>query len=309
MKRINKKLRKQTMAVMLALALVIGMTAGITSFADELGKFDPVFYAQTYPDVAAVLGTDAEALYNHYITCGQKEGRVPYAGAAVGAEVDGIAGTAPVSSGAMAHSKSEARKLWQQGLPHGYQPDYSLYEYTPEQMALAEQKQQEFDASGLVHVGWTEEQVYERLMWIKANLYPEGTKVGICEAGAGKIVIDLYGMAMWRDAGWDKNEEQQLFPIGLVYSIEGYANDRPIPLGGNIKDMIRVGDKLYTQGAAGAGHVQVVLSHNDYGITVVESNIGGDEKMHWGRFISWDELENGGYMKQDKWTRMVHYLY
>lgn len=39
--------------------------------------FDPVFYAETYEDVAAALGTDADALYNHYINFGQKEGRFP----------------------------------------------------------------------------------------------------------------------------------------------------------------------------------------------------------------------------------------
>ncbi len=48
--------------------------------------FDPVFYASTYPDVAAVYGTDANLLYAHYVFCGQAEGRLPYAqGATVAA--------------------------------------------------------------------------------------------------------------------------------------------------------------------------------------------------------------------------------
>ncbi len=45
------------------------------------GLFDPVFYAKKYPDVAAVLGTNATVLYNHYLFFGITEGRLPYEGA------------------------------------------------------------------------------------------------------------------------------------------------------------------------------------------------------------------------------------
>ena len=45
--------------------------------------FDPEYYAEHNPDVVAVFGTDANALYNHYKTYGIKEGRLPYDGAAV----------------------------------------------------------------------------------------------------------------------------------------------------------------------------------------------------------------------------------
>ncbi len=45
------------------------------------GLFDPVFYAKRYPDVAAVLGTNAAVLYNHYLYFGIAEGRIPYEGA------------------------------------------------------------------------------------------------------------------------------------------------------------------------------------------------------------------------------------
>ncbi|MBR1470412.1 MAG: NPCBM/NEW2 domain-containing protein [Lachnospiraceae bacterium] len=49
------------------------------------GKFDATYYASTYPDIKAVLGTDANALYAHYINCGKAEGRRPYAPGAVSA--------------------------------------------------------------------------------------------------------------------------------------------------------------------------------------------------------------------------------
>lgn len=37
--------------------------------------FDPTFYATKYPDVVAALGTDGNALLNHFLTSGMVEGR------------------------------------------------------------------------------------------------------------------------------------------------------------------------------------------------------------------------------------------
>ena len=42
---------------------------------------DPEFYAQTYPDVSAALGTDTAVLYQHYMNYGKAEGRLPYSSA------------------------------------------------------------------------------------------------------------------------------------------------------------------------------------------------------------------------------------
>lgn len=63
-------------------------TADTTSVQATIGAeakeaFDPVFYANTYPDVKAAYGTDETALYNHYITCGKAEGRLGTAGQSV----------------------------------------------------------------------------------------------------------------------------------------------------------------------------------------------------------------------------------
>ena len=45
-------------------------------------EFDPVYYANKYPDVVAVFGTtDPEVLYKHYLDYGIKEGRYPSAAA------------------------------------------------------------------------------------------------------------------------------------------------------------------------------------------------------------------------------------
>ena len=44
--------------------------------------FDPDYYAENNPDVVAVYGNNNPAgMYEHYVTFGKKEGRLPYAGA------------------------------------------------------------------------------------------------------------------------------------------------------------------------------------------------------------------------------------
>lgn len=78
-------------AASVAIAGMVLCASPMQVFAAE--KFDPAFYAATYADVVNALGTDVDALYNHYLTYGQKEGRMPYAGAKGGEEVAGIADT------------------------------------------------------------------------------------------------------------------------------------------------------------------------------------------------------------------------
>lgn len=68
--------------------------APVASTGNPAAKFDPNYYANTYTDVVAALGTDPSALLNHYLSYGRAEGRLPYAGAAPGAAVEGIADTA-----------------------------------------------------------------------------------------------------------------------------------------------------------------------------------------------------------------------
>lgn len=74
---------KKTFFSFLATALSIFVLSE-TAFAapavmSDGSVFDAEFYAISNPDVVAVLGTDSTALYNHYLTNGAKEGRLPYA--------------------------------------------------------------------------------------------------------------------------------------------------------------------------------------------------------------------------------------
>ena len=47
----------------------------------DLPKLDPIYYYNTYPDVAKVVGKNAQGLLEHYFAYGYSEGRLPYYGA------------------------------------------------------------------------------------------------------------------------------------------------------------------------------------------------------------------------------------
>lgn len=73
--------RKAMMCMMAALCLGSSMTAyAAPETMPDGGMFDAEYYAQNYPDVVAELGTDKEALYQHYVTFGMYEGRLAYDG-------------------------------------------------------------------------------------------------------------------------------------------------------------------------------------------------------------------------------------
>lgn len=68
-KRIRRSLACGVSAFMLTMN-----TLGVSA-ADMSTFFDAEYYAKQYPDVVEICGTDEEALYEHYMTYGIKEGR------------------------------------------------------------------------------------------------------------------------------------------------------------------------------------------------------------------------------------------
>lgn len=60
--------------MILGFAMVIALTAAFPTTSYASG-FDPVYYAEKYPDVAAEVGTSQKALIKHYLTFGIGEGR------------------------------------------------------------------------------------------------------------------------------------------------------------------------------------------------------------------------------------------
>lgn len=81
--------------------------------------FDPVFYASTYPDIAAALGTDANLLAQHYMQCGKAEGRLPAAGSAAVA-----APTTPAPAPEMTASAFDYIATYLGLVVHGDNPAY-----------------------------------------------------------------------------------------------------------------------------------------------------------------------------------------
>lgn len=69
----HKRKLKRILAMMVATTTILGMS--ITTFAAP-ADFNAVEYAIVNPDVRAVYGTDADALYNHYQSFGQSENRI-----------------------------------------------------------------------------------------------------------------------------------------------------------------------------------------------------------------------------------------
>lgn len=62
-------------------AFLMQIPASVVEDERDLDTFDPVFYYNTYPDVAEVIGGDAVALLNHYFAYGYSEGRLAFYGA------------------------------------------------------------------------------------------------------------------------------------------------------------------------------------------------------------------------------------
>ena len=76
---IVKKFLKGFMAAVLAVTMVVTPVSSVKAAPETMPDgtvFDAEYYAQTYPDVANAVGTDRDALYNHYVSFGKAEGRL-----------------------------------------------------------------------------------------------------------------------------------------------------------------------------------------------------------------------------------------
>ena len=77
-------MRKKVFTLFLCMAMILG--SSLSAYAEEKimsdGEiFDAVYYAVYNPDVVNAVGTDENALYQHYVNYGKQEGRLPYASA------------------------------------------------------------------------------------------------------------------------------------------------------------------------------------------------------------------------------------
>ncbi len=124
--KMKKKLKR---ILMITLTITMLSGAGMTVCAapktmPDGNLFDAEFYAAENPDVAAVLGTEEDALYQHYLLFGASEGRLPYADGTAGAQAlipAPASGRMPVTEKSLA----DANALHQ--YYKGLSPEQALY--------------------------------------------------------------------------------------------------------------------------------------------------------------------------------------
>ena len=91
---------KKLLLVLAAAGLALLFAGKFSLPVHAAAEFDPAYYAAAYPDVAAALGIDSQALLTHYLTYGMAESRVPFQGAAPGSPVDGMGAGAVITPAA-----------------------------------------------------------------------------------------------------------------------------------------------------------------------------------------------------------------
>ncbi|MDE6949589.1 MAG: hypothetical protein K2P64_01500 [Lachnospiraceae bacterium] len=72
---------KKTLCAVIAAVIVSGSSLTVSAAPETMpdgGLFDAGYYAQENQDVVAVVGTDRNALYQHYLALGKTEGRKAY---------------------------------------------------------------------------------------------------------------------------------------------------------------------------------------------------------------------------------------
>ncbi|MBE7016522.1 MAG: hypothetical protein E7417_06890 [Ruminococcaceae bacterium] len=86
---------------LLTFVAVITLSAGMSltvSAQETVDSFDYKAYADTYPDLKAVYGYDANALFAHYINFGKAEGRIGNFAGVAAASANGVAAATPATS-------------------------------------------------------------------------------------------------------------------------------------------------------------------------------------------------------------------
>lgn len=150
-------------ALMLSSSITVSAAPEVIQVNGKNEVFDHEYYANTYPDLAAALGSDRETLIQHYISCGKGEGRAAYA---PGTDVDALlaayqetaptTGTAPVQ----AEKKLPVRKDYQPKdqatiYPHPIARIYDLKGRVLREVEMSDEgvvyeSRYEYDAQGLL---------------------------------------------------------------------------------------------------------------------------------------------------------------
>lgn len=137
-----------------------------TSNATTKTDFDPVFYANTYPDVKAAFGNDEKALYNHYIKYGKAEGRLGVAPQnatqSSPAKTDGSI-KAQVNALGITYDPSRDARLYSQGyVLHPVSDNWHEFKFEETETGLVSKEAQEWNKSvqGFTRADYTNDPLY-----------------------------------------------------------------------------------------------------------------------------------------------------
>ncbi|MCR5676175.1 MAG: hypothetical protein K6G16_10755 [Lachnospiraceae bacterium] len=268
--------------IIVLLAILVGLSCSSSVHAapkqmPDGNRFDAQYYAQTYPDVVAALGTDEAALYNHYLQFGKAEGRRAYAEQAA-APSPATAGASPVTDKILA-----LKATYPDGAVWNGSSSYTTASTYANARSTATACQ---GFAYLVQDAAFGKQTYKR--------YTTGVSDFIRKkVGAGKTYTCVLGNANYvlarnsyssNDPEWDQ--------VMSVYNDNMWIpvyDDRTRVYDGSDSKINANFEKIWKSLQVGdmvcdANHAAVVLTKNDNGITVVEGNNNGQVK--WGRRIS-----------------------
>ena len=312
---------KKNCITKLAAALVLGFVMMATMSTQTYAApkqmpdgnvFDAEFYATTYPDVAAVFGTDEAMLYNHYVLCGKAEGRLPFAPNAVPAP------TAPIDTPTTGAKVMPDGNLFDAVFYAKRYPDVAAVLGTDELVLYNHYLMCGIFEGRLPYEVTSQEaknqEIYNKIMALK-EIYPQGMEwdmdntyiqpkgenrdngwAGLtrraCQAFAYTIQDAVFGSSAkfnWYRTGLDEwcmtNAGGRIVSEKGVWIPVGYKGQDPAI---NAKfeeywNKIQVGDAI-----ADCNHIVIVLTKEDDHVTVVEGNF--NHMVNWGRKITKEQL-------------------
>ncbi len=308
---------KWTATIVLGFVMLAAMSTQTYAAPKQMpdgNVFDAEFYVATYPDVAAVFGTDETMLYNHYVVCGKAEGRLPFApNTATQAPT-----TTPVQTQSTGAKVMPDGNLFDAEFYARRYPDVAAVLGTDEAVlynhyllcGIQEGRlPYEFTAQELKN-----QEIYNKIMALKA-IYPQGMKwdesniyiqpkeenrdngwAGLtrraCQAFAYTIQDAVFGSSAkinWYRTGLSDwcmaNAGGRIVSKKGVWIPVGYTGQDPAI---NAKfeeywNKIQVGDAI-----ADCNHIVIVLTKEDDHVTVVEGNY--NRMVNWGRKITKEQL-------------------
>lgn len=256
MSRLRKE-KKFIINITLALLLIFALETPMQTYAapktmPDGNTFDVEFYANTYPDVKNALGTEEAVLYNHYLTFGIKEGRLPYAT------------VTPSGGNAVTQNQDVYDKLMalKEVYPDGMKWDGS------NTYVLAQDENRDNGWAGC-EVSACQAFAYK----VQDTVFGTSAKVTAHKTGLSKWCMDNAGGKVifssatpaWIPEGYTGQDE------AINAKFEEYWNQ------------MRVGDIIND-----GNHAAIILTKGEDYVTVVEGNNNG--KVKWGRKISKDLL-------------------